>query len=343
MQSNSFELLSTGDDEKEIDITQPPRTNPISRKLPSKYWVLRLLLATLSFCVVQLNVASLLSCNENSIYGCTPQFLVQTYEDSKFSNLCISMIQDALSLVSFVATDFTGDSMDNDLKVAIIDTLSSENIFNVNFNGYCRFNYGTKLQKCHKSHLEIISCWTLDVGLQLGAVSNRSEIVGESFVSTYGTVLRSLNDLYILGQKEEEDNSSQVLDMSTLQMIRMLNITDLFTKILSSISKISVHLSFLVMIYSILLFIKPIQTIILQLLIFCDILLCLQIILNSVMWISVLIYINKFEQIFNRFDFATIKLSTGFILTILNAIILFILVLLTIKLHQEKSKRHPHN
>ncbi|EDO16611.1 hypothetical protein Kpol_520p34 [Vanderwaltozyma polyspora DSM 70294] len=142
---------------------------------------------------------------------CTSQFNFAIVDSSHITHDFITSIRELLRLLSYLTIDMGWSSglpaPDAYNDENLVDTFHLNNIYKVNYFGYCKKN-GKQKEYCtsnHSSGMDILALLVRDVGIQLGKLSsayeNNTEILGESLVFTYELSLSSLHT-FIKGDRQ---------------------------------------------------------------------------------------------------------------------------------------------
>ncbi|KAG7929121.1 hypothetical protein KL925_001302 [Ogataea polymorpha] len=139
-----------------------------------------------------------ISCGADSVY-CLPKIEFQFIDDSRASPL--NTIRESIKVITYFAMDLGTDSpavdfTDKDIKE--IDTFSVDNIFKINYFGYCKDNYLTNGRTCtsFRGGLDLPSVLVKDAGMSLSIISSQGQPqdVGDSLVTGFHAILESLGD-----------------------------------------------------------------------------------------------------------------------------------------------------
>ncbi|ODV83324.1 hypothetical protein CANARDRAFT_187001, partial [[Candida] arabinofermentans NRRL YB-2248] len=111
----------------------------------------------------------------------------------------LATIHDSIKVVSYFAMDLGTNKVNtefSDEEIDGIDSFSIENIYRLNYFGYCRFNYMNNIESCDtfSSGLDLASVLVRDAGVRLSMISkqgNPSDI-GNSLVSAYHALLEHI-------------------------------------------------------------------------------------------------------------------------------------------------------
>lgn len=114
----------------------------------------------------------------------------------------MNSIKEFLKLLSYLAIDmgWSKDLTDTDIykEEKLVDTFDSENVYKVNYVGYCKKRYGERLYCIQNwdSGMDVLGILVRDIGIQLGMLSmshqNETRLLGDSMVLTYHLSLSSL-------------------------------------------------------------------------------------------------------------------------------------------------------
>ncbi|ODV94441.1 hypothetical protein PACTADRAFT_51277 [Pachysolen tannophilus NRRL Y-2460] len=211
---------------------------------------------------------------------CFPQLTVQLDDSSSEAEAALSSARDLLKVVSYIAIDLgtpiqnsNGDleiSMNNNAnkkKIILgnqgnyltsddylntIDTFSVENIYNLNFLGYCRENLLNGATFCSKSHngLDILSTLIRDAGIQLAKISKQENYgdMGDSFAVAYQVGLSN----FASANEIRNDNSNS--NRATLQLLNQARLLNKIGVILPMLTLVQFGISIFNSIYMTILF-----------------------------------------------------------------------------------------
>lgn len=150
---------------------------------------------------------------------CTAQFNFSVVGTSAITRDFIDSIREFLKLISYLALDM-GWAGATDSKIYneenLVDTFDPDNIYKVNFFGYCKKN-GYRRVYCVQngdSGMDILSVLVRDVGIQLAKLSsspaNNTKVLGDSLVLTYHLSLSSLRR-FLKGDRRNSNAFSRIL------------------------------------------------------------------------------------------------------------------------------------
>ncbi|CCE91673.1 Sma2p TDEL_0D00890 [Torulaspora delbrueckii] len=140
------------------------------------------------------------SCRGSS--ACLDQFNFSIIGSSSVTQDFINSIKEFLKLLSYLAIDmgWSRDLTDSDIyrEEKLVDTFDSENVYKVNYFGYCKKRHGERLYCVQNwgSGMDVLGILVRDIGIQLGMLSashqNDTRLLGDSMVLTYHLALSSL-------------------------------------------------------------------------------------------------------------------------------------------------------
>lgn len=150
---------------------------------------------------------------------CAAQFHFSIVGTSTITRDFINSIREFLRLISYLALDM-GWKGAADPKVYseenLVDTFDPENVFKVNFFGYCKKN-GYRRDYCVQngdSGMDVLSVLVRDVGIQLAKLTsspaNNTKVLGDSLVLTYHLSLSSLRR-FLKGNRRNSNSFSKIL------------------------------------------------------------------------------------------------------------------------------------
>ncbi|CCF59818.1 hypothetical protein KAFR_0I00370 [Kazachstania africana CBS 2517] len=163
-----------------------------------------------------------LTCTSTSTLPvCTPQFNFAIVGSSTTAKEFIGSIRQFLKLLSYLTIDMgwsnelTDSSIYDDAN--LIDTFSADNVYNVNYFGYCKRN-ATKTIYCMGSGdagMDILGVLVRDIGSQLSKLStvheNNTVLLSNSMVFTYHLALKSLRAFFKKNQAKDNFLSSLLI------------------------------------------------------------------------------------------------------------------------------------
>ncbi|ANZ77927.1 BA75_04808T0 [Komagataella pastoris] len=179
-------------------------------------------------------IVTMHSCREDSIL-CLPQISFQLSSETPIARALLVKAEQALRLISYIAVDLGAhpsedgnvfvnphlremaikknmqnptefNSVFNYLKT--VDTLTTDNIFRLNFFGYCKDQLAKGSTVCKNEWgLDFVSVLLRDAGDQLSQITSDPELgrqlVGESFVKAYRGILKQASNLNLQDRKLE--------------------------------------------------------------------------------------------------------------------------------------------
>lgn len=133
---------------------------------------------------------------------CLDQFSFSILGSSAVTEDFINSIKEFLKLLSYLAIDmgWSKGLTDTDLyrEEKLVNTFDSENVYKVNYFGYCKKRHGERLYCVPNwdSGMDVLGILVRDIGIQLGMLSashqNDTRLLGDSMVLTYNLALSSL-------------------------------------------------------------------------------------------------------------------------------------------------------
>ncbi|KAG7701494.1 hypothetical protein KL929_000051 [Ogataea haglerorum] len=177
-----------------------PKTKPLIAPTKGYYrtFVVLSFLALLMFVPPLLIGSVSVSCSADTVY-CLPKIEFQFVDDSRSSPL--TTIRESIKVITYFAMDLGTDSpavdfTDKDIKE--IDTFSVDNIFKINYFGYCKDSYLTNRRTCtsFRGGLDLPSVLVKDAGMSLSIMSSQGnpQDVGDSLVTGFHAILENLGD-----------------------------------------------------------------------------------------------------------------------------------------------------
>ncbi|KAG7717684.1 hypothetical protein KL949_002958 [Ogataea haglerorum] len=177
-----------------------PKTKPLIAPTKGYYrtFVVLSFLALLMFVPPLLIGSVSVSCSADTVY-CLPKIEFQFVDDSRSSPL--TTIRESIKVITYFAMDLGTDSpavdfTDKDIKE--IDTFSVDNIFKINYFGYCKDSYLTNRRTCtsFRGGLDLPSVLVKDAGMSLSIMSSQGDPqdVGDSLVTGFHAILENLGD-----------------------------------------------------------------------------------------------------------------------------------------------------
>ncbi|KAK6201569.1 uncharacterized protein RJT21DRAFT_114187 [Scheffersomyces amazonensis] len=180
-------------------------------------------------------VCLLFSCNSGYL-KCHPLYTFEITDKTISAKDSLSGIREGLKMISYVAQDLSISDYDNKSAnnyLQQIDTLSTNNLYKVNFGGFCRFNKDTMKETCLSSNgIDIFSSLVKDIGYQLGEISKSDEPskLGDSLSTTYSHALKTLDDIYTKSIKNDTGYTN--LDTEALEIIHNIYQMEYYSTVL---------------------------------------------------------------------------------------------------------------
>lgn len=151
---------------------------------------------------------------------CTEQFSFSIIGTSTITRDFIASVKEFLKLVSYLAIDMGWSNSLADPEIYndenLVDTFESENIYRVNYFGYCKKNNNQRMYCVPNGNagMDVLTILVRDVGIQLGKLSsvhvNNTTILGDSLVLTYQLALSSLRK-FLKGDRYRGNALSKVI------------------------------------------------------------------------------------------------------------------------------------
>lgn len=145
-----------------------------------------------------------------SLPFCAEQFSFSIIESSSITKNFIGSIKEFLRLVSFLAIDMGWSNTLSDPDIYkednLVDTFDSENVYQVNYFGYCKKKNNKRLYCAPSGNngMDVLGILVRDIGIQLCMLSaprqNDTKVLGDSLVLTYHLALSSLRKILKDGQ-----------------------------------------------------------------------------------------------------------------------------------------------
>jgi hypothetical protein len=214
----------------------------------------------------------------------------------------------------------------------VIDTISEDNRFYFNHNGYCKVNQVDKKKFCSYSNgLDIFAVFIQDIGLQLGNLTHRNDTkeLSASMVLTFNNAVNTFYTIYHKALAKEEGYTD--LDVEKLSYSKSLHKSRRFSTfsanatvfiiILSIASTLAIGNALLSFTVENVKFFDWIQLNLGRyvLKIIASLIITQEVLYIIVLW-GELSMLKKYTRIFNSLEIARFRPSWGFYFTILNVV-----------------------
>lgn len=133
---------------------------------------------------------------------CTPQYHISIITGTRATQDFVASVRQFLKLISYLAIDMGWSKYLTDSQIYndenLVDTFDANNVFRVNFYGYCKSTEGKRTYCVSNGDngMDFIGILIRDVGIQLGKLSPQyevnSKVLGDSLVFTYHLALSSM-------------------------------------------------------------------------------------------------------------------------------------------------------
>lgn len=225
------------------------------------------------------------------------------------------------------------DALESKGLLNVIDTISEDNRFYFNHNGYCKVNQVDKRRFCsYANGLDVFSVLVQDIGLQLGNLTHRNDTkeLSASMVLSFNNAVKTFNTIYKKALKKEEGYTD--LDVEKLSYAKSLHKARRFSSfsanatvfiiILSIASTLAIGNALLSFTVENVKFFDWIQLnlgrYVLKLIAAVVI---AQEILNIMVLFGEISMLKKYTRLFNSLEVAKFRPTWGFYFTILNVVI----------------------